>query len=1226
MKKPLLGRVRLFWLMVLAAFCISFVPAHAATTEQEISRLLWALGKSGYSAKLDNKTRAALGEFLAEQNADSDSSPEKSLELLKAAFEKKLQEERGKADTGQLTTARRIGYNPSLFFDEKNGVAVIGNLQEQLFYRLDNLRPFYSRASGALEVVGVDLGASAVIERYNDGFLWRDLFSDQQRDIALLDIGDRAVSYSAFQSSTGKFLIKIFEDGAIYAASKSAKLSLKKIGRHKKVSVLGWFEVSTGPYALSVSNDSDNNEVLVLDVENGRQLWSYAVEYAKLSPDGKLIVLARPHGKKTVLEVRETASGKILYEVETEGFQSYAMDFFDQNRKIGFLKEADGARQYVLWDIASGKLDTAARGLEYDNLYVDEARNRLIYVKSGELQALDIGTGRRIGEVDASIIDATAAALSPDRRSMAVASQGAITIVNNETALPEKRVVLQNMSGEIKALHYLSGNRILAIDQYGHVVEADLTSGSSKLRLDAEKTIDGSIDAAVISPSGRRLGVLTFDHTFVFDLESGKTLAKFKIPVIKIGAPIAFVDEESRLMLASWSTYVFDIATKRTVIARENRHYTSATEYYKGGGNFIAPVGDSPGEFWLGVSSVSAGEILSYANGKIRSLYGGGKTRTNYYAGRGSNGVVFNGRHQIISLNGKVQLNDTQTGNLIDFPQPHLDRVNKIYALDGLNKIATVGEDGEVKYYRVSGETVELLASTILFEDGAAIARTPQGFFAGSKETRNRAYVRFGLTDVHPVGNFFQSLYRPDLVAESLRGDPDKAVAEAARKLDLRAIQAEGGAPALQIVSPADNVQSASELVTVRALLTDTGGGIGRLEWRVNGITRAIQDINRARGLAPVKGTPVEATLLLDADQNVIEVVAFNSTNTQSSDTASISVRWENSGKQRKPKLFLVSIGIDDYFDSRLQLRYAKADAEGVGAAFGKAAGKLYEAVEVHLVLDQKATRPSLQKLFQKISASMHTYDVFMLYVAGHGKTEDGKYYFIPQDFKFDGPASLSANGINQATWQEWLSLIPAKKSIVMFDTCESGTLTGDTALRGGLDRLAAVDRLNEATGRSIFSAATDIGPALEGYHGHGVFAYALLSALRDADSDQDQLLEITEIASYLGEQVPKISHDKFSFRQVPQMRIVGENFPLVEFSPDLAPSAGDDAIPSRPSHVVIRVADVHEAANDNARVLMQLAAGTSVTVVKEQDGWASFARGGVLIGYVRNDALARLQ
>src|SRR5689334_12485714 len=106
--------------------------------------------------------------------------------------------------------------------------------------------------------------------------------------------------------------------------------------------------------------------------------------------------------------------------------------------------------------------------------------------------------------------------------------------------------------------------------------------------------------------------------------------------------------------------------------------------------------------------------------------------------------------------------------------------------------------------------------------------------------------------------------------------------------------------------------------------------------------------------------------------------------------------------------------------------------------------------------------------------------------------------------------------------------------------------------------------------GRTILSASTDVTPALEGYRGHGVFTFALLDALERGDADGNGLVEVTELAGFVDAEVPDISFKAFNFRQVPQMRLTGSNFPLVKPTA-LLPRADDrPSIPRKPTHVVI--------------------------------------------------------
>ena len=74
---------------------------------------------------------------------------------------------------------------------------------------------------------------------------------------------------------------------------------------------------------------------------------------------------------------------------------------------------------------------------------------------------------------------------------------------------------------------------------------------------------------------------------------------------------------------------------------------------------------------------------------------------------------------------------------------------------------------------------------------------------------------------------------------------------------------------------------------------------------------------------------------------------------------------------------------------------------------------------------DAEVVTDKLDAAFQELSKKIQPTDVFVLYLAGHGKTTDGRYYFVPQNFKLDGErtdpaidAAVKAQGISQEQWQ----------------------------------------------------------------------------------------------------------------------------------------------------------------------------------------------------------------
>jgi hypothetical protein len=79
-----------------------------------------------------------------------------------------------------------------------------------------------------------------------------------------------------------------------------------------------------------------------------------------------------------------------------------------------------------------------------------------------------------------------------------------------------------------------------------------------------------------------------------------------------------------------------------------------------------------------------------------------------------------------------------------------------------------------------------------------------------------------------------------------------------------------------------------------------------------------------------------------------------------------------------------------------------------------------------------------LDTVFAEFGRRVRTHDVFVLFIAGHGKPEDGQYYFLPRDVRHKGKESLVQRSMGQQRWQEWLARIRTRKSILLYDTCRS--------------------------------------------------------------------------------------------------------------------------------------------------------------------------------------------
>jgi WD domain, G-beta repeat len=321
---------------------------------------------------------------------------------------------------------------------------------------------------------------------------------------------------------------------------------------------------------------------------------------------------------------------------------------------------------------------------------------------------------------------------------------------------------------------------------------------------------------------------------------------------------------------------------------------------------------------------------------------------------------------------------DAASGHLLRTLLGHSGSVVSVAFLPDGTRIFSASDDTTLREWRT--DTGELLLTSVAARNGEWLSMTPEGFFnASSPKASGLLSVVRGLS-AYGVDQMWQSLFNPDLVREKLSGDPDKEVEQAATVMNLEKVLDSGMAPRIAITSPVSEIKSSEEIITPEATIIDNeGGGIGRVEWRVNGITVGVT--NPAPGSSPT--IKVKQTLALDPGENIIEVIGYNGRNLLASVPAQVKVTGTGATGAVKPKLHVLAIGIDDYNDPGLldpkigdlafpKLGLAVADAKAFGAAITAATKDLYDNVEVTFALDADATSSHLDRIVNGIAVKLH--------------------------------------------------------------------------------------------------------------------------------------------------------------------------------------------------------------------------------------------------------------
>ena len=102
--------------------------------------------------------------------------------------------------------------------------------------------------------------------------------------------------------------------------------------------------------------------------------------------------------------------------------------------------------------------------------------------------------------------------------------------------------------------------------------------------------------------------------------------------------------------------------------------------------------------------------------------------------------------------------------------------------------------------------------------------------------------------------------------------------------------------------------------------------------------------------------------------ENEISVTAFNGTNTVQSYMKTVS--FNSTAKSQDPHLYILSIGINRYEDTSVNLKYAVKDSKDIQEKLIKQAKTIYSLENIHHVIltDEDATKPNIVAKINELS------------------------------------------------------------------------------------------------------------------------------------------------------------------------------------------------------------------------------------------------------------------
>ncbi|HKQ05997.1 MAG TPA: hypothetical protein VJ464_12750 [Blastocatellia bacterium] len=258
-------------------------------------------------------------------------------------------------------------------------------------------------------------------------------------------------------------------------------------------------------------------------------------------------------------------------------------------------------------------------------------------------------------------------------------------------------------------------------------------------------------------------------------------------------------------------------------------------------------------------------------------------------------------------------------------------------------------------------------------------------------------------------------------------------------------------------------------------------------------------------------------------------------------------------GAAKNVNLWAVLIGISRFKNGdqsvggvQIQnLKSAADDAQAIYDYLRSDEGGGFSEDRILLLKDEGATKEAVEQALAKLRQSKPD-DFFVLFIAAHGvlapqfDTQQGRTIETPYFILYDtDPRQMAATGLPMRAFENAVQTIPARKGLVLTDTCHSAGV--QLAGRGGEATTRAnsqlIDELkkSDAQGVGYLWAADQTEVSLEdpelnqgAGQGHGVFTYFVLEGMRgNADQNIDGVVTFDELKKYVREKVAAYTENK---------------------------------------------------------------------------------------------------
>jgi WD40 repeat protein len=804
-----------------------------------------------------------------------------------------------------------------------------------------------------------------------------------------------------------------------------------------------------------------------------------------------------------------------------------------------------------LWDLTTGQILRSLAGPAESSISISRIGGLLATAGGGDgsVTVWEFMTGRKRLTVpvskgdDADVLDRTVVSLSSDGSLLAVGMRNQMNVFAVATG---KELFHQSIGGGFAE----------AVSDYSNPFELlrqTMKHGRENIRR------QHWIRALAFSPDGQYLAASTDSEIMLLVAKTGE--AERSVAFAGVGGMTK--EEEEELQSVASASNVHNLA-------------------FSGDGEILAGVGPNWRGAWGDLHPSTMKRIGRFALASIVPGLGTGTASIEKSSGLTRE---LNLRGLALSLDGMLAavghgrlvklwdpVNNRDLRNLLG----HTANVTAVAMTPDGRFIVSGGQDGVLKVWESA--TGREIASFMALGSEDYVTVTPDQYYRAS-HSRLKGMLFRVKGQLYPFEQFDLRLNRPDIVLKRL-GRAGEDIIESYRHAYERRLKKMGlteqmlgtdfHLPVVDLLTMDVPASVNASSLSLRVKASDNKYPLDRLNVFLNDV--------------PVYGTaglPLPNKQLQTHEQDIqvplvpgrnkIQVSVLNQ---QGVESLKETVYTTSTVKMAAPEVYVVGIGVSEYKDKAYNLRYAAKDAMDLIATYQAVEQRPNALSKVHTLnlSNQKATKGEIVKAKEWLKQSKIN-DLVVVFAAGHGMTDEkSDYYFGTHDIDPKHPAT---NGLPYQEFENLLDGIPALQKVLLLDTCFSGEIDKDQAVvvaqadstgaRAGTVKMRAFKAargvtvvadagetiaagtetgarlstemlkfqqdwfadLRRGTGAAVISSSSGNEYSLEGEQWkNGVFTYALLTGLkqRAADANKDQTITVSELQSYVIDQVRKLT------------------------------------------------------------------------------------------------------